>query len=164
MNRTDDMKASLQSDFEEIPLGPVFKRFKMLLSEAKKVMTQIDVFNKCKLVESFDENRDFIKVNRNIQLDELENIYEDKLLCDLFNTTNKSLIYSLQNNEIIKRNEKSKLIEEMILEMEDWIEYSLLNDERMISLIKNNCEIYYFDYIHILDDETSININYIIFF
>lgn len=64
-------------------------------------------------------------------------------------------------NKRTPKNNKSKLIEERILENHNKVNTTILNDMRMISLIKCNSEMYYFDYIHKLDNDTSILFIYI---
>lgn len=59
-------------------------------------------------------------------------------------------------NKATLKNDNSKLIEERILEIENKVNTTIVNDMRMKSLIKCNSEIYYFDYIHKLDNDTSI--------
>lgn len=150
-----------QLDTEEIKLEYVYNRFKLFFFEVENLIEEINLWKYCKLMLLHDEKKENIKIVKNYSTEGLEYLYTNKILIELNNTTNKSLLYSMKFNKRTPKNNKSKLIEERLLENQNKVNTTILNDMRMISLIKCNSEMYYFDYIHKLDNDTSILFIYI---
>lgn len=145
-----------QLNTEEIKLKNVYKRFKLFFFEVENLIEEINLWKYCRMMLLLDEKKEMVKIISNYSTEGLEYLYTNKMLVELNNTTNKSLLYSMKFNKATPKNDNSKLIEERILEIEKKVNTTIVNDMRMKSLIKCNSEIYYFDYIHKLDNDTSI--------